>query len=99
MGIGTAINTHAMYGTIGHQHLDALVYWATGDFPDAGLNLVECRDGRWFVEVDHGDRYNSMEGISKPNLSPYVQPQFFLRSRMHVNLQSAASSRLIQKRQ
>ncbi|WP_413460698.1 hypothetical protein [Herbaspirillum huttiense] len=77
MGIGTAANTHAMYGTIEHQHLDALVCWATGDFPDAGLNLVGCRDGRWFVEVDHGDRYDSMEGISKPNLSPYVQPRFF----------------------
>ena len=77
MGIGTAANTHAMYQTIGHQRLDALVYWASGDFPDAGLNLVECQDGRWFVEVDHGSRFNHILGISKPNVAPYVEPKFF----------------------
>lgn len=77
MGIGAVANTHAMYQTIGHQHLDSLVYWATGEFPDAGLNLVECQDGRWFVEVDHGNRFNQIDGISRPNIAPYVEPQFF----------------------
>lgn len=77
MGTGTAANTHAMYQTIGHQHLDSLVHWASGEFPDAGLNLVECQDGRWFVEVDHGSRFNHIDGISRPNVSPYVEPRFF----------------------
>ena len=77
MGIGTVANTHTMYRTIGHQHLDSLVYWASGDFPDAGLNLVECQDGRWFVEVDHGCRFDGIDGISRPNMIPYVEPRFF----------------------
>lgn len=76
MGIGTAANTHAMYRTISHVHLDSLVNWALKDFPDAGLNLVECEDGRWFVEVDHGVLYDGMAGVSCPNVSPYVAPQF-----------------------
>jgi len=76
MGIGTAANTHAMYRTINHVHLDVLVNWALNEFPDAGLNLVECDDGRWFVEVDHGIRFNGMQGVSCPNVAPYVEPQF-----------------------
>lgn len=52
MGIGTAANTHRMYDTVGHEHLDGLVNWAIGEFPDTGLLLIECRDGRWFVEVE-----------------------------------------------
>lgn len=77
MGIGIAANTHEIFNTVGHQHLDSLVYWATGDFPSAGLNLVECADGRWFVEVDHGDAFNQIDGVSKPQVVPYVAPQFF----------------------
>ncbi|MGH8376795.1 MAG: hypothetical protein ACRER6_16210, partial [Pseudomonas sp.] len=71
MGISTAANTHALYRTVGHHHLDSLVYWATGDFPDAGLNLVECEDGRWFVEVDHGIKFDGTAGLSSPNIAPY----------------------------
>lgn len=76
MGYETAVNTHAMYRTISHVHLDSLVNWAMKDYPDAGLNLVECEDGRWFVEVDHGSRYNGMAGVSCPNVAPYIEPQF-----------------------
>ncbi|MBF6649142.1 hypothetical protein [Methylobacter sp. BlB1] len=57
MGIrsySVAVNTHAMYRTVSYTHLDTFVDWVLGEFPDAGLNLIECADGRWFVEVDHG---------------------------------------------
>lgn len=77
MGIGTAANTHAMYGTVSHTHLDCLVNWAIGEFPDAGLNLVGCGDGQWFVEVDHGGAFDHLDGISKPNVSPFTEPRFF----------------------
>lgn len=77
MGIGTAANTHRMYDTVGHEHLDGLVNWAIGEFPDTGLLLIECRDGRWFVEVEYGDDYDAIAGVSKPNVAPYVEPQFF----------------------
>jgi hypothetical protein len=78
MGIGSAANTHSMYKTIHHEHMDGLVYWARGEFPDAGLNLVECADGRWFVEVDHGTDFDGVDGVSKPNVAPFVQPRFFI---------------------
>jgi len=37
MEIVSAANSHAMYQTIDHQHLDSLVVWATRDFPDSGV--------------------------------------------------------------
>ncbi len=73
---GAAPNTHELYKTIYHEHLDSLVYWALGDFPDSGINLVECEDGRWFVKVDHGDDYDHIEGIARPNVSPSTEPFF-----------------------
>ena len=76
MGSGTAANTHAIYRTISHRHLDGFVNWVMKEFPDAGLNLVECEDGRWFVEVDHGIRYDGLAGLSRPNVEPYVAPHF-----------------------
>lgn len=78
MGIGSAANTHSMYQTINHEHLDCLVSWARGgDFPDAGLNLAECADGRWFVEVAHGIAFDHVEGIARPNVAPFTEPVFF----------------------
>lgn len=77
MGNGATPNTQEMYQTIYHEHLDALVYWALGDFPDSGINLVESEDGRWFVKVDHGDDYDDIEGIARPNVSPFTEPFFY----------------------
>lgn len=77
MGLGTATNTHRLYNTVSHEHLDSLVNWARRDFPSSGLNLVECADGRWFVEVDYGDEFDLLDGLSKPHQAPYVEPQFF----------------------
>lgn len=73
----TEINTHIKYNTIGHEHLDDLVSWVTGEYPDSGLALVECSDGRWFVEVDHGHDFDSLLGISKPKCRPYLEPIFY----------------------
>lgn len=72
-----APNPHELYKTVGHEHLDALVYWALGDFPDSGINLVECEDGKWFVKVDHGDDYDHIDGVARPNVSPFTEPTFF----------------------
>jgi len=80
MGYGVYTDTHAMYRTVGHVHLDTFVYSVLGDFPDAGLNLIECADGRWFVEVDGGGgdtRFDHMHGVSCPNVGPYVEPLFY----------------------
>ncbi|MFM0265488.1 hypothetical protein [Paraburkholderia sediminicola] len=78
MGTGTAANTHLMYDTNAHEHLDGVIQWATKKgYPYSSLNLVGCRDGRWFVEVDFGSDFNAIEGISRPNIAPYVEPRFF----------------------
>ncbi|CAM3024891.1 hypothetical protein [Legionella worsleiensis] len=71
------INTHQIYNTISHEHLDNLVSWATGEYPDSGLCLVECQNGNWFVEVDFGHCFDSFTNISKPELTPYIEPRFF----------------------
>ncbi|OJU46026.1 MAG: hypothetical protein BGN96_00990 [Bacteroidales bacterium 45-6] len=39
--------------------------------------MVECVDGRWFIEVDFGHDFDSFAGISKPKYSPYVAPNFY----------------------
>ncbi|WGK63446.1 hypothetical protein QAO71_16885 (plasmid) [Halopseudomonas sp. SMJS2] len=71
------VDTHSLYNTISHEHLDGLVSWARGEFPNAGLSLVECADGRWFVEVDHGHAYDHLAGVSRPSITPYIEPIFF----------------------
>lgn len=70
-------NTHKMFHTVGHEHLDTFVLQSTGRYPDSGLNLVECADGRWYVEVDFGAEFDNMEGISRPHSQPYTNPRFF----------------------
>lgn len=51
--------------------------WARGEYPDSGLILVECSDGRWFIEIDYGPDYDSFLGISKPKCTPYLEPIFY----------------------
>ncbi|EPW5429267.1 hypothetical protein ACWM3R_001402 [Vibrio cholerae] len=82
MGIGKAANTHVMYQTIYHEHLDSVVFWAMGagidvDFPESGINLVKCMSGKWFVEVDHGNCFDNLDGLSKPEIAPFIEPTFF----------------------
>lgn len=57
--------------------MDCVVGWARGEYPDSGLLLVECMVGRWFVEVEFGDDFNHLAGVSKPDMAPYVPPEFF----------------------
>ncbi|MFT4060674.1 MAG: hypothetical protein QM652_14160 [Legionella sp.] len=51
--------------------------WATDEYPNSGLVLVACSDGRWFIEVDYGHDFDSLLGISKPKCIPYVEPSFY----------------------
>jgi hypothetical protein len=77
MDMGKFANTHLLYSTIGHEHLDGLVSWARQDYPDSALMLVECEDGRWFIEVEFGSQYNGIEGVSRPDVGPYTPPNFY----------------------
>lgn len=38
---------------------------------------MECADGRWFVEVDHGHVFDHFAGVSKPHIAPFIEPAFF----------------------
>lgn len=73
----TETNSHIKYSTISHEHLDDLVNWATDEYPSSGLMLVECSDGRWFIEIDYGHDYDSFSGISKPKCVPTKEPIFY----------------------
>jgi hypothetical protein len=72
-----AVDTHALFKTVACEHLDVLVYWATGEFPDSGLLLVQCQDGRWYVEVEYGSAFDGVVGLSFPFVLPYTAPTFF----------------------
>jgi hypothetical protein len=72
-----AADTHALLKTVACEHLDVLVYWATGEFPDSGLLLAQCTDGRWFIEVEYGQAFDGTAGLSFPFVLPYVFPTFF----------------------
>lgn len=73
----TEINTHTKYSTISHEHLDDLVNWVMGEYPDSGLILAECSDGLWFIEIDYGHDFDSFLCISKPKCIPYLEPNFY----------------------
>lgn len=83
MNYGDVTGTHTLYKTVHHIHLDSVMCLVLGEYPDASLNLVECADTRWFVEVDHGERFNGMQGVSCPHVTPYIPPVF------HSNQESA----------
>lgn len=70
-------NTHLKYKTESHEHLNALVTWALGEYPNSGLLLIGCEDGRFFIELEHGEDYNDIDEISKPFVVPYIEPKFF----------------------
>jgi len=74
--MGLRTNTHEIYNTINHEHLDSLVNWARGEFPSSGLVVVECANGKWFVEVEFGHEFDQFDRISKPEVVPFVEPAF-----------------------
>ncbi|KZX80365.1 hypothetical protein A3715_37725, partial [Oleiphilus sp. HI0009] len=69
--------THQMFETVDHQHLDSLVYKHTDELPESALCLIECADGKFFVEVDFGNEFDSIDGISRPEVKPYQNPYMF----------------------
>ena len=71
------VDTHQMFKTINHEHLDSLIYFVIGDYPKSGLVLVECKDGRWFIEQEYGNEFDAISGISKPTSECYIEPNFY----------------------
>lgn len=71
------VNTHQMFKTINHEHLDSLIYFVIGDYPKSGLILVECKDGCWFIEQEYGNEFDAISGIWKPTSECYIEPNFY----------------------
>ena len=69
--MGVAMNTHEKYSTVGHHHFDFSYRTAVGQYvyPDSGLMLVECSNGRWFIQQEFGDEYSQFPGIVKSRCS------------------------------
>lgn len=62
-------DTHILFKTINHTHI------GNGEIE---LDVIECANGTWFVENRWGDeKFENIEGISNPDILPYVHPIFF----------------------
>ena len=67
------VNTHERYKTVGHTHVDYF-------FPDRQwleLLVIECEDGRWYVEGGWtGKGWEEIDFICLPDLVPFREPVF-----------------------
>ncbi len=73
------MNSHEKYKTVDHHHFD-FNYRSDGDkfdYPNSGLVLVECADGRWFVQQEFGDQYSQFPGILKSGEDVDTEPTFY----------------------
>lgn len=73
------MNTHQKYKTINHIHFvfNYKVLDKEYEYPDAELMLVECGDGRWFIEQSSGEKYNQFPSITHSSEDVETQPTFY----------------------
>jgi len=72
------MNTHRKYNTVGHIHFDFC--YQVGDdsrYPGSALRLVECADGRWYLEQEFGTEYEVFPGVVKSSTDLDTLPTFF----------------------
>jgi hypothetical protein len=81
------MSTHVKYNTKDHIHLDFTFQSDADphDYPSSALCLVECSDGRWFVEQEYGTEYSGFEGIPVSSEDVDTVPHFYsdMRSAAH----------------
>lgn len=70
------MNTHEKYHTVSHHHFDFLT--PEGEYPESALMIVECEDGRWFIQQEFGDEYSPFPGIVKSGEDIDTVPTFYL---------------------
>ncbi|WP_159185357.1 hypothetical protein [Klebsiella pneumoniae] len=66
---------HTRYDTVNHHHLDYLL--DNGEYPDSGLMLIECCDGRWFILQEFGDEYSRFPGVVCSREDDVTEPVFY----------------------
>ena len=70
------MNTHEKYNTVNHIHLDMIVP-SIGDV-DLGLMLVECADGKWYIEQEFStSAYDKVPGVVKSQTDITTKPVFY----------------------
>ena len=70
------MNTHEKYDTIDHIHLDMLVPYT--DDIDLGLTLVECKNGKWYIEQEFSTNvYDKISGVVKSQTDIITEPIFY----------------------
>ncbi|POH87044.1 hypothetical protein CJ026_009095 [Ralstonia pickettii] len=66
------LGTHRRFDTISHEHVSMLVRSDNGNDP-LYFMLVECRDGRWFLESEFNDEeYDQFPDIYNDTLAREV---------------------------
>ena len=72
------MNTHRKYNTVGHIHFD-FCYQVDGrpEYPHSALALIECADGRWFLEQEFGEEYDAFAGVVKSSEDLETLPTFY----------------------
>ncbi len=73
------MNTHQKYNTVNHHHFGFMYERpdGTSNWPGSELMLVECVDGRWFIEQEAGDEYNQFPGVVKSGQDLDTEPTFY----------------------
>lgn len=72
------MNVHEHYDTVDHHHLDFSYQTDSGwEYPDSALMLVQCRDGRWFLQQEFGDKYSRFEGVLNSNDDLETAPTYY----------------------
>lgn len=72
---GTRWNGHAAFQTIRHDHISC--YTPADDHDTCDIMVVECADGRWYVEDNWGGDAKNAEGVWNPFNTDDALPRFF----------------------
>ncbi|MHB8226593.1 hypothetical protein [Acidithiobacillus sp.] len=68
-------NGHAAFNTINHHHISC--YSPASGHDDCDLMVVECADGRWYVEDNWGGDAQGAEKVWNPYDPNAGEPHFF----------------------
>ncbi len=68
-------NGHAAFNTVSHHHVSC--YDPAEGHDTCDLTIVECADGRWYVEDNWGGDAQGAEGVWNPYDRTATKPTFF----------------------
>lgn len=72
---GTRWDGHRAFGTVNHHHIAC--YSAADGHDACDIMIVECADGRWYVEDNWGGDAKGAQGVWNPFEPSNDGPTFF----------------------